>query len=149
MLAGRTGASSSYSSLYITPMLIITNNTIITFTTNYHLFKHHQQHLLLCILPKRSRYCPRLTDGTSHVSHYVCITLARPSPSMMSSPLPVATAVAAAATIEPACQRNGSHCDYFNVGHRVIYVRSCHTFTNGHHDSGPPQQVQCCIPLGI
>ena len=42
------------------------------------------------------------------------ITFARPSLSMTSL-LPVATAVAAAATVATACQQNDSHCDYFQV----------------------------------
>ena len=41
-------------------------------------------------------------------------TLERPSLSMTSL-LPVATAVAAAATVATACQQNDSHCDYFQV----------------------------------
>ena len=83
------------------------------------------------------------------------ITLELPSLSVTSL-LPVAAAaatVAAAAatvaTVATACQQIDSHCDYFQVCHRVIYILSRLAFPNGHHDLGPPQHVQCCIPLCI
>ena len=73
------------------------------------------------------------------------ITFELPSLSMTS----LLAVAAAAATVAAACQQIDSHCDYFQLCHRVIYILSRLTFPNGHHDLGPPQHVQCCIPLGI
>ena len=75
------------------------------------------------------------------------ITFSLPSPTSLLAV--AAAAAAAAAAVAAVCQQIDSHCYYFQVCHRVVYILSRHAFPNGHHDLGPPQHVQCCIPFGI